>query len=103
LIKGTGGKLGSVMIGRGMLKDPSLIRRLKGGEPCSKQELKEFLKRLRCDYSQLFSGERPVLQKLKELWNYMGAMFPEKETAVKSLLKCRSISEYKVLEMQILR
>lgn len=102
LLKGTDGKLGSVMIGRGMLKDPSLIRRLNGGKPCSKQELKEFLKRLRCDYSQLFSGERPVLQKLKELWNYMGPMFPEKEAAVKNLLKCRSISEYKVLEMQIL-
>lgn len=102
LLAGTGGRLESVMIGRGMLKDPSLIRRLNGGAPCSKQELKEFLKRLRLDYSQLFCGERPVLQKLKELWNYMGAMFPGREAAIKSLLKCRSLSEYRVLEMQIL-
>lgn len=102
LLAGTGGRLESVMIGRGMLKDPSLIRRLNGGAPCSKQELKEFLKRLRLDYSQLFCGERPVLQKLKELWNYMGPMFPGREAAIKSLLKCRSLSEYRVLEMQIL-
>lgn len=102
LLAGTGGRLESVMIGRGMLKDPSLIRRLNGGAPCSKQELKEFLKRLRLDYSQLFCGERSVLQKLKELWNYMGPMFPGREAAIKSLLKCRSLSEYRVLEMQIL-
>lgn len=102
LMEGTKDRLQAVMIGRGMLSDPSLIRRLLGGMPCDRDELKEFLKRLRLDYSQELSGEKPVLQKLKELWSYMGVNYPKKEAAVKSLLKCTSLNELKVLELQIL-
>ena len=102
LIKGTQNRLEAVMIGRGMLTDPSLIRCLSGGKPYTKEEINEFLRRLREDYSREFSGERPVLQKLKELWSYMGMRFPDKEAAVKNLLKCRSLTELKMFEMQIL-
>ncbi len=108
VLNGCGGKLDSFMIGRGMIRDPSLIRQLAGGEPYSKEELKEFLKRLRMDYSQVFSGETPVLQKLKEIWSYMEADFAKSDTlaqsqcVTKELLKCKSLSEYKMLEMKIL-
>lgn len=97
VLKGTGDKLESIMIGRGMIRDPSLIRQLSGGSHYSKAELKDFLKRLRMDYSQVYSGETPVLQKLKEIWSYMGSDFD-----TKNLLKSRSLSEYKMLEMQII-
>ena len=100
--KGTGNKLKAVMIGRGMLRDPSLIRSLSGGEPYSAEELRAFLARLLSDYSEALSGEKPVLQKMKELWSYMQYGFPDKERQIKALLKCRSISEYKLLEMSVL-
>ena len=100
--KGTGNKLKAVMIGRGMLRDPSLIRSLSGGEPYSAEELRDFLARLLSDYSEALSGEKPVLQKMKELWSYMQYGFPDKERQIKALLKCRSISEYKLLEMSVL-
>ncbi len=108
VFKGSGGKLDSVMIGRGMIRDPSLIRQLTGGEHYTREELKEFLKRLRMDYSQVFLGETPVLQKLKEIWSYMGADFAKSDTlaqsqcVTKELLKCKSLAEYKMLEMKIL-
>ncbi|MCR5355942.1 MAG: tRNA-dihydrouridine synthase family protein [Lachnospiraceae bacterium] len=102
LKEGTEDKLAAIMIGRGMLRDPSLIRTLTGGSPYTAGELKEFLARLRSDYSQLFSGEKPVLQKMKELWGYMKYEFPDKEKQVNSLLKCRTLSEYKNFELFIL-
>ena len=102
LMCGTKGELNAVMIGRGMLRDPSLIRTLSGGKPYSKGELKDFLNRIRMDYTQVFSGETQVLKKMKELWGYMGADFPGKDSVVRDLLKCRSLSEYKMLEQMIL-
>ncbi|MCR4806996.1 MAG: tRNA-dihydrouridine synthase family protein [Lachnospiraceae bacterium] len=100
VLSGCGGKLDSVMIGRGMIRDPSLIRQLAGGDCYTKEELKDFLKRLRMDYEQEMSGETPVLQKLKEIWSYMGADYDD---GVNDLLKCRSLAEYKMLEKIILK
>ena len=99
---GSGNKLKAVMIGRGMLRDPSLIRSLSGGSSYSTDELRAFLARLLRDYSEVLSGDRPVLQKMKELWSYMQYSFPDNDKQIKSLLKCRSISEYRLLEMSVL-
>lgn len=102
LVQGTKGDLNAVMIGRGMLRDPSLIRTLSGGKPYSRDELKDFLKRIRMDYTQVFNGETPVLKKMKELWGYMGADYAQNGRVVKDILKCRSLSEYKILEQMLL-
>ncbi len=102
LRRGTENKLNAVMIGRGILKDPSLIRSLSGGASYSMEELRAFLARLLSDYSEALSGDKPVLQKMKELWSYMQYDFPDKDRQIKALLKCRSISEYKLLEMSVL-
>lgn len=98
LLKGTGNRLEAVMTGRGMIRNPSLIRTLTGGQPYSKDELLEFLKRILSDYMGVFSGEKPVLQKMKELWSYMRYEFPDREKQISALLKCRSISEYRIME-----
>ena len=102
LRRGTENKLNAVMIGRGILKDPSLIRSLSRGASYSMEELRAFLARLLSDYSETLSGDKPVLQKMKELWSYMQYDFPDKGRQIKALLKCRSISEYKLLEMSVL-
>jgi hypothetical protein len=39
---------------------------------------------------------------MKELWGYLQYGFPDKERQIKDLLKCKSIGEYKLLEMSIL-
>ena len=99
----TDNRLEAVMVGRGMLADPSLLRQLAGGPSFEMEELKDFLKRIRDDYSRVFSGETPVLQKMKELWNHMQLTFPDKSKECKQILKCKSLVEYRMLEAQILR
>lgn len=91
---GVADKVGSVMIGRGALKNPSLIRELSGGQKATDSEMRAFFEKLKKDYLADFSGETPVLYKLKEIWGYVGTGYPDKEKLVKKLLKSKNISEY---------
>ena len=92
-----------VMLGRGAVADPSLIRQLKGGEALSGKELGDFLDRLAADYGEVLSGERDVLFKLKELWFYLGRLFPEGGTERKKIRKAQSLSEYRAAVRNLLR
>lgn len=84
----------AVMLGRGILKNPSLIRELSGGMPFASKELYDFLNRVREDYEREFSGETPVLFKLKELWSYLGSSYADREREVKKIIKSKSLQEY---------
>ena len=93
----------TVMLGRGAVADPSLIRQLKGGEALSGRELGEFLARLAADYGEVFSGERDVLFKLKELWFYLGRLFPGGEAELKKIRKAQKLPEYQTAVRNLLR
>ena len=102
LTAGTGNRPGAVMIGRGMLKDPSLIRWLSGGKKYTKDEIKAFLNRLISDYKYELGGDKQVLMKLKELWGYLGQSYQGKEKVLKQLLKCTTLQELKILQEQMI-
>ncbi len=91
-------KLEAVMLGRGLLADPSLVRRIQGGEPATKEELKAFLKCLRDRYMEDMQNERNVLFKMKEQWVYLGRMFPNESAYVKKIMKSTTLSEYQIAE-----
>lgn len=93
----------TVMLGRGAVADPSLIRQLKGGAPLSRKELERFLDRLAGDYAEALSGERDVLFKLKELWSYLGKLFPEGGAELKRIRKAGQLSEYRAAVSSLLR
>ena len=95
--------LEAVMIGRGILRNPGLIREITTGVVATNEEIGAFLDELLCDYSAVFSGERPVLFKMKEIWSYLRTRYPECEKEIKKLIKCKSIAEYKVMQKVILR
>ena len=83
-----------LMLGRGLVADPSLARQLAGGPPLGRDELRAFHDRLLADYRRVLSGDRPVLGKLKELWDYLGCHFPESDRARKALRKARTLADY---------
>ena len=93
----------TVMIGRGMIRNPGLIRELTTDKKVTSDELMTFLKRLRTDYSSVFSGDTPVLFKMKEIWSYMRMLFPEADKDIKKMLKCKALSEYGMYEERILK
>ncbi len=85
-----------IMIGRGILRDPNLILRLKG-KPChEKDTLKAFHEEILENYIEIMSGEAPVLYKMKDLWFYMSKSFTDSEKYLKKIRKANSLSAYKI-------
>lgn len=83
-----------IMLGRGVIADPALIRELKGGSPASKEELREFHDRLYHGYREILSGDRVILARMKELWTYLIFSFSNWEDYRKPLRKATRLSEY---------
>lgn len=88
------GSFGAVMIGRGLLANPALIRELQGGKHLKKEELKQLHDRVLHAYRSIDFGERNTLFKLKELWNYWGTVFEEPDRYLKKIRKANTYTEY---------
>ena len=84
----------SVMIGRAAVANPALFRVLQGGNQLMLRELKEFHDRLM--EAWLEDGLSPVftLERMKTLWSYMQAMFPESRREVKAIMRSRTMDSY---------
>lgn len=85
----------TVMLGRGMLRNPALAQELQGGPALTRESLSSFLDDLCGEYGEVLSGERPVLFKMKELWFYMGNLFEDGKKCLKRIKKAQRLSEYK--------
>lgn len=85
------------MIGRGALADPFLPARLKGlpesGRPL--ETLEAFLDDVYEGYSDTLSGPRHVLDKMKELWGYLGPRYPARMRLVKDIQGSKSAEAYR--------
>lgn len=84
-----------VMLGRGIIANPALHREATGGPPLDKPLLREFHNRLLADYTDLYSGDRPVLAKMKELWFYQSTLFSGAQKEAKSIRKSQTLRDYK--------
>lgn len=92
----------TVMLGRGILKAPSLLKELQG----EKRDLKvwyEFLTELCENYQKELSGDRNVLFKMKELWFYLFQSIPDSEKAAKAMKKTKDLEDYHILVKSILK
>lgn len=93
--------LGAVMLGRGMVANPSLIRQLAGGSMTSRTELYDFCRDFASAMLKTTGNPGVVLAKMKELWNFMTALFPGEEKAVKKMLKCKTLDELLLLQKEV--
>ena len=84
----------SVMLGRGLLANPSLTREIQNQPKMEKKLLKEFHDRLYSDYKQVLFGDMTVLFKMKGLWFYMASVFSENEKYLKKIKKSLRLYEY---------
>lgn len=88
--------LSAVMIGRGLLADPSLVGRI-GGETMEKEILWEFYQTVFSEYQKVLSGDTPLLFKMKELWIYMASLFTDYEKYLKKIKKTHHMEEYQLV------
>lgn len=91
----------NVMLGRGILKAPSLLRELQG-EPKNLAQWHAFLAELCERYEEELSGDRNVLFKMKELWFYLFQSLPDSQKNAKEMRKLKDLQEYRMLVKRIL-
>ena len=87
--------LSGVMIGRGAVTDPTLFRKIRGGPALSGEEMRIFHDTLLEE--TLASGLAPhyAVQRMKELWFYMGCLYPGANKAMKAIYRSRDLPAYR--------
>lgn len=94
--------LTTLMCGRGIIANPGLIGELEGEEGLTKDKFLSFHAELYESYQTVSSGDRNVLFKMKELWSYMGGLFPEAGKLLKKLKKAEKLRLYEEIVAQIM-
>ena len=92
-----------VMIGRGLVADPALARKLRGGKGTDRKELIDFLAALYQGYTDFYQGQVPTAaQRMREVWFYLIHLFDDAEKLNKQLRRFRTPSEYERIQTEIL-
>lgn len=93
--------LSGLMIGRGLLADPALITRCKGGTR-SREALIAFHEELAARYLSYMHPDGALLPKFKELWLYLSLLLPD-DRAWKRLRKCSRWAEFHPIALDLLQ
>lgn len=93
----------SVMAGRGLIADPALFRKARGGASANIDELMDFHERLIEYYSGYMQGDGPVIHHMKEMWTYFENLFEYDEKTMKKLRKAKSLSEYRIAANAVMK
>ncbi len=92
----------TVMLGRGLIKNPRLKEELCQSNPMSRygqeqqKRLRQFHDRIYLDYQKIMSGEKNVLYKMKEIWSYMICSFSNYEPYAKNIRKAETLQKYEI-------
>lgn len=93
----------AIMMGRGVLTDPSLARQIKGGRRADKEELRRFHDLLYSGYCEEMSGDRTILYKMKELWFYLADIFADSKKYAKKIKKAEKCAVYEKIVEEMFR
>ena len=93
-------KIKEIMIGRGLVSNPGLVREIVTGKSVIGNELKMLAEAMEKSYKSEIPGEIQIMHKMKELWFYMGKSFITKdgsdpEALIHKILVSRNLSEYR--------
>ena len=93
----------AIMLGRGLIADPALGRKLRGGPPASREELERFTRRLYREYQEAYGGRGQAAQRMKELWYHLIRLFEDSDKYNKKMRRLSHPEEYEQLESGIYR
>lgn len=91
----------AVMVGRGAVADPALLRKLRGGPAATREEIETFTRTLYQSYQAFYGQKAPAVQRMKEVWFYLIHLFENGEKHSKRMRRLRTPPEYEVLEASI--
>ena len=93
--------LSGIMVGRGLIGDPALLRRAQGGPPASKEELRGYVDDLYRAYTAAFGMPSCAVSRMKAHWFYLLPHFAGAAALEKPLRKAREGWEYETVVGQI--
>ena len=86
----------AVMIGRGLVGNPALVREIRGGDSLTMEELKLFHDSILESFMEAFQGDEYVsIRHMLELWSFMKENFPDSDRLIHKLYKTKRLSEYR--------
>ena len=85
-------KLQNVMLGRGAVANPNLFQEIQAGEPINMDIFWVFHDELYEEYQRTIGNN--ALYKMKELWIYMGNLFPDVDKIKKKIKKAQKKEDY---------
>lgn len=86
----------AVMIGRGLVGNPALVREIRGGDSLTAEELKLFHDSILESFMEAFQGDEYVsIRHMLELWSFMKDNFPDSDRLIHKLYKTKRLSEYR--------
>ena len=93
----------AVMIGRGAVADPALLRKLRGGPAATKEELQAFTQDLYRAYQAFYGQVGTAAQRMREVWFYLIHLFENADRLNKKLRRFKNPGEYESVEAAIFR
>ena len=85
------------MAGRGFLADPAMGRRLRGGGPITREELRRFNEELFDGYEVSFGGPGNAMLRMKAHWRYLILLLDDNKKLAKQLRKSSNPREFRDL------
>lgn len=86
--------LDRIMLGRGLMADPALIVRQRGGSPASREVLQRFHDELYASYTQDFGSPHSAMMRMKEHWFYLIQRFQDHAAHAKHIKKARTPQDF---------
>lgn len=83
-----------VMIGRGLLRNPGLVQEMTEGRELDAAQLRDYHDRIYQACRETLSGDRNILFRMKELWGFMGDLFPDGKKSLKRIKKSQKCADY---------
>ena len=90
-----------IMLGRGLLSNPALVREIKGGLALQEEEFKDYISAVEDAFSKEIAEDRNLLAKLKECWTYFSKNYPGSVRGIKELRKAKNMAEYRSAKYRI--
>ena len=93
----------AVMLGRGLVADPSLAEKCRGGAGADRATLEEFFGVLFQETASRLGNPRSTMFRMKELWSYFILLFDNREKYQKALRRATSVTEFEAVVARIFK
>lgn len=87
-------EIDKLMLGRGILANPGLMREIKDSIYIDKKVLKDFHDEIFNNYVELLKEDKNAMYRMKELWGYMSHIFTNNKKYYKKIKKAQKAKDY---------